>query len=257
MPRKIIRRRPVVAEVESVEPMHAAAKKPSHRWLIPVVIVAGLATTGIAAWNYLPASTRVASGPSATASVADLVKQVSKHVLVNSSENPMIATVQDPDSLRSQNPVFYKDAQQGDKLLVWSDKAVLFSPTRNVVVAMLAMSAFKAEAAPAPAPVATPAAANTVAKDEVFIEVRNGSATAGLARKTADTLKSDGWKIVTIADAKVKPVPKTEIFVSSKKQLGTLPASLAASLHGTIVKTVGDEPASTADILVIIGNDAQ
>jgi hypothetical protein len=261
MPRKIIRRAPSVTEAPLPEPVEMptpAPDKAKHpKFLVPLLIIILLAGAGYAGVKYLPLSSKGATQASAASapSVDDVIKQVAKHVLVNLNENPMVATVQDPDKLRAQNPVFYKDAQQGDRLLIWSDKAVLYSPSRDVVLAMLSVGAFNA--GNASGTTSAPAQAQSPSKDGIMVEVRNGSTTPGLARKVADLLKADGWKIVTIADAKVKPVATTSVLASSKKFLGSLPASLAAALHGQMVSSLGGEPTSSADILVIVGNNFQ
>jgi len=246
-----------IAPPEVVAPAPQKSKRPS--FLLPVFVVAVLACGGYACWKYLPSSPKGATPAAAAANTAsDVAAQVAKHVLVHPNETPMVATVQDPDALRVQNPVFYQDAQVGDKLLVWSDKAVLYSPSRDLVLAMLSMSAFNASNQSAATANAAPTTANTEpSKQGIKIEVRNGSTAAGLARKTADALKADGWDIVTIGDAKVKPVAKSEIFVSTKKALGTLPSSLANKLNGTVISSLGGEPTTTADILVIVGGDQQ
>jgi hypothetical protein len=71
-----------------------------------------------------------------TDDVATIISHVSKHILVKSDEQPTVATVQDADFLRTQSPQFFKEAQNGDKLLIWSDKAVLYSSARDLLLAV-------------------------------------------------------------------------------------------------------------------------
>ncbi|MEI7512532.1 MAG: LytR C-terminal domain-containing protein [Candidatus Uhrbacteria bacterium] len=266
MPRKIIRRTPTATDIAPPAPVEAPKVRTSRSSiLLPALVIVAVAGIGFAGWKLFPQNVNVAENAAeapAPDQATDLAKRVSKHVLVPADESPMVATVQDPEALRVQNPVFYKEAEQGDRLLIWSDKAVLYSPTKDVVLAMLSMSAFNASSTPPTATDTKPAASNiqveTLAtKEEVMVEVRNGSTTPGLARKAAEKLKADGWKNVTIADAKVKPVTTTGVFVSSKKTLGDYPATIASMFKGGVIKTLGAEPASAADILVIIGADYQ
>ena len=257
MPRKIIRRSKPLADepvpsapAPSPEPVPEKKTPGSPMALIAVLVLAGC--VGIACLKYLPSSNKGATKASASAAdqVSDLVKAVSKHIAVKSGENPMVALVQDPDSLREQNPVFYKEAQVGDRVLVWSDKAVLYSPSRDIVLAMAPLNA-----APTQNSATSTSAVKTPSKDEVTLELRNGSGVPGLARKAADKLKADGWNVVTVTDAKIKEVKSSEVLVSKSESLGTLPADLAKIVSGSVVTALDGEPVSTADILVIIGSE--
>ncbi|MBP9748867.1 hypothetical protein KBD18_01550, partial [Patescibacteria group bacterium] len=52
-----------------------------------------------------------------------LLENVRAHIVINTAEDPTVATVENAETLRQQNPLFYKDVQTGDKLIVWSDRA--------------------------------------------------------------------------------------------------------------------------------------
>ncbi|MCD4756611.1 hypothetical protein K8R20_03285 [bacterium] len=49
-------------------------------------------------------------------------------------ESPTIATIVDADALRGENELFYKDAQNDDKLIIFSDKAILFRESEDLIV---------------------------------------------------------------------------------------------------------------------------
>ena len=57
---------------------------------------------------------------------------VGKH-LVLPLENPKIVTIENVEDLRSQQP-FFTQANNGDKLLVYSTKVILYDPTIDKVV---------------------------------------------------------------------------------------------------------------------------
>jgi hypothetical protein len=65
---------------------------------------------------------------------SELIFKVSKHVDLP-DEEPVIATISDSESLKSQS-AFYKNAQNGDKLLVFQEakQAFIYSSTRDRLV---------------------------------------------------------------------------------------------------------------------------
>ncbi|HEX8182576.1 MAG TPA: hypothetical protein VF575_03160 [Candidatus Saccharimonadales bacterium] len=71
---------------------------------------------------------------------AEVVKQVSKHILLPSGEQPTVATVSDASKVRNQ--AFFTNAASGDKVLVYAQakKAYLYRPSidRMIEVAPLA-----------------------------------------------------------------------------------------------------------------------
>jgi hypothetical protein len=73
---------------------------------------------------------------------AEVVKQVSKHILLPSGEQPTVATVTDAGKVRNQ--IFFANAASGDKVIVYAQakKAYLYRPgiDRIIEVAPLAPS---------------------------------------------------------------------------------------------------------------------
>jgi hypothetical protein len=63
-----------------------------------------------------------------------IVQRVGKLMVLPTGESPTIATVTDKTELTSQ--AFFKDAQNGDKLLVYTiaKKAILYQPSSNKIV---------------------------------------------------------------------------------------------------------------------------
>lgn len=64
----------------------------------------------------------------------DLVEKVSKIILLPEGELPTIATVSNPEELRSQP--FFEKAKVGDKVLLYqiAKKAYLYDPTANKII---------------------------------------------------------------------------------------------------------------------------
>lgn len=66
-------------------------------------------------------------------SVAEVGKAVARHMFLPSG-NVKVATVENPDNLRKENPVFYENAKKGDKVLIYPDRAILYNPEVDRVI---------------------------------------------------------------------------------------------------------------------------
>ncbi len=66
--------------------------------------------------------------------VQKLVAQVSKLIVLPTDELPTVATVTDPEQLKSQP--FFVNATKGDKVLIYTNarKAVLYDPAQNRII---------------------------------------------------------------------------------------------------------------------------
>lgn len=65
--------------------------------------------------------------------IAELVQTVFKHIFLPSG-NVQVATVVKADELRQANPVFYQFAKEGDKVLIYADRAILYDPVADKVL---------------------------------------------------------------------------------------------------------------------------
>lgn len=216
-------------------------------WLIAGLILVALLAVWIA---NRPVQKQEAAPETAT---SPLVEKVAKHILVNMNEEPTVATVQDPDALRLTNPEFYKDAVVGDRLLIWSDKAVLYSEAKDQIVAVLPVTF-----TPPPAETPTSTTAQEPERlDIASIEVRNGTRTAGLGKDLADTLTAEGFKVSKTRDAVVKGYTRTEIFINT---VSTSTEYLVPEIQGAfgdkfVYVTSTRETGITGDILIVVGTD--
>lgn len=238
------------AQIATVSSKHQA-------W--PLLVVVVIVATVLCYVTFLRFTRPAPNTPQGQASgdeIDSLVKQVSKHVSVRTDERPTVATVEDANLLRQQRPAFYQEAENGDKLLVWSDKAVLYSPRREVVLAVLPIAyAAIGEGSTTPAP---DESATTTAQEEraPTVEVRNGTNRSGLARGATDKLKADGFTTLAPGDAKDRSYAKTVYYIKG----GSFPVSepkLLKDIAAERVETLPGERASEADIVVILGSDYQ
>ena len=62
----------------------------------------------------------------------EIVSLVSKLIILP-NEEPNLATIQDAEKLAAQQ-LFFKDAENGDKILIYKDKAIIFRPAKNILV---------------------------------------------------------------------------------------------------------------------------
>lgn len=230
------------------------AESPSeNKNIVPIAILLVL-VVGFAGYFLVSAMKGRSNGPVSSMQVREgvdakqvqnVIDRVRQLVDTKADEQPTVATVQDITILRPQNPSLYRDAENGDKLLVWSDKAVVYSVSKDRILVVIPVNPSAQEA------VTTPSSA--VKEPSVTIEVRNGSATAGAARTLSDALKADGFQMLTPAEAKDKTYPLTVIYNSTGKTIPKTLEKLMLATGATVVTALEGEAPSKADLLIIVG----
>ncbi|HPF95494.1 MAG: LytR C-terminal domain-containing protein [Candidatus Magasanikbacteria bacterium] len=197
--------------------------------------------------------------------IQQLIESVSSFVVVSKDEIPSVATIEDIGLVRAQNPILYRGAENGDRLLVWSDKAVVYSVSQKKVLSVMPLikdqddiqyverliSTLNANQGSV-ATSSTAATSETVNKNPT-VEVRNGTPTPGRARITADSLKAAGFNTVAPVDASKKDYTKTVIFVAGANIQADIVEKLQKELNADIVTSLSGEAAITSDIVVVIG----
>ncbi|MEK7115786.1 MAG: LytR C-terminal domain-containing protein [Patescibacteria group bacterium] len=182
--------------------------------------------------------------------VEAVVAKVATHILVQQGEAPNVATVQDPELLKQQSPVFYKDVQVGDRLLVWSDKAVLYSPSRDI---LLAVVSFRPQQNTTVTDSHSSSTASTITQQEVAtVEVRNGSGRAGIAKAVAEKLVKIGFRVLPPGDASTN-ISTTILVKSAGKEFPQTIKKLKELLRAEVAELPQEEASTTANILVIVG----
>jgi len=178
--------------------------------------------------------------------ISGVISRVRESVYVSSDEVPTVASIQDVDLLRPQNPSLYRDAQNGDKLLVWSDKVVVFSSTKDRVLVVMPINTDNQVAA----------GQNSVQeKSSLSIEVRNGSTKAGAAKVLSEQLKTDGFSLINPNDASRKNFPATLVYNFSGKASSEFLTELVRITGGKVVDKVEGERPTNADVLIILGGE--
>ncbi|MBU0540272.1 LytR C-terminal domain-containing protein [Patescibacteria group bacterium] len=200
--------------------------------------------------------------PTGELAVPTLVERVGKHIYINSDEVPTVATVQDPESLKQTNPAFYVNVKVGDRLLVWSDKAVLYSETEDKILSVLPIDLLMQQTAPPTTSTTTseepPVAAEETPIDEVAtIEIRNGTLTPGLAKNLADKLNAAGLETLKPRDAGAKDYENTIIINLSDEPLTATLAKIQGLVNAEVQDLPSTETNANSDLIIIIGNDYQ
>ena len=186
--------------------------KTTYKLLLGLVVVALIAAGGW--WAFNTQSSDDLSNLSANAGekltdsqVQAVISRVSKFMVVSSDEKPSVVVLRNVAELAAQQP-FYRDAKDGDVLIVYSSRAIVYDAKENKLVSVSPIQ--QNTATPVPTVVAsgsaqlTPSPSGTPpAPEKVTIEVRNGTSTAGLAGKMASDLKKNTWVTSTkTGDAK-------------------------------------------------------
>jgi hypothetical protein len=238
--------------------MRPAPKKPFFgKPAVIVTILALMAVCAVFLWVrqlWTPPAQPLTSdnSPKIKQEVQSTIARVAELVPIKTDERPYVGVITDVDLVKQANP-FYKDAEQGDKVLIWSDRAVVYSPSKDKIVAMVVATPANAQPAPAPT-IEQPTSTTPVstALETVTVEIRNASGVAGLAGKLKATLVSDGITVSKIGDAKVK-LDNTVIVDLSQGKAPNALAKVSSVSGGTAAALPEGEPTSKADILILIG----
>lgn len=114
--------------------------------LLTVILIIGLAV--LAYVNYMR-SVRLAAelkklsvmneqlqtgnNPESIAQAKAIIERVRKHMQIPGDVEPTVATIVDVEALRSRND-FYKNAKNGDHLIVTPTRAILYDPDADVIL---------------------------------------------------------------------------------------------------------------------------
>lgn len=215
----------------------------THRWKLSGGVAVCLLIVIFVGASSLKGRAAKDEAPSDASEIPTLVSEVRALVQIADEDAPAVATVTDVELLRAQSPLFYRDAQNGDRLLVWKDKIVLYSAAQGRVIA----------AQPIELPSAEEAAPQ---KETPTIVVRNASGRAGLAANVTDRLSADGYRVSDPGNAAAS-YPRSVIVVAEGKSFPQTVNALLAVIGGEVQALPAGEPPFSEDILVILGADAR
>lgn len=177
-----------------------------------------------------------------------LVGRISQFMVVPVDEQPSVTVITDAQRLADERAL-YQDAKDGDLLVVFSNRAIIYDPVADKLVTVSSIDRLEEPTTSAsPSPSGTP-----VAAENVTVDVFNGTTTAGLASSTASDLKKNAWVTVgKVGDAKGSYTSTVIVDRTGGKKPGAI-AALEAKFGVTATTALPDGESSTADIVVIVG----
>ncbi|MBU1034167.1 LytR C-terminal domain-containing protein [Patescibacteria group bacterium] len=200
-------------------------------------------------------------------SASDLISRVARHTAVNQALMPTIAEVKNAYLLSLQDPTFYKDVENGDFVLIWPDKAVLYSYAKDVILNETSINNVQATSSEAivesettpPSETVDVSATGTTDVAEVentVIEVRNGSGRVGMGKSMSEKLTAIGMNVLKPSDAKIRKwYEKTIIIKNSEDGFPQTEQSLIDALNAEVVVAPQGELPLKGDFLIIVGQD--
>jgi outer membrane murein-binding lipoprotein Lpp len=71
--------------------------------------------------------------PQNIAKAKEIIEKVRRHMEIPTDPEPTVATIVDVNALKSKND-FYKNAKNGDNLIVTPARAILYDPDKDVII---------------------------------------------------------------------------------------------------------------------------
>lgn len=250
--------------------------KKGNRGIIKIIIISIiiLVVLGLGALSFYFYSQYKKASNELNSTAKDEVSVISRNIgkfMELPNETPTLATVTDKEKLQDQ--VFFQNAQNGDKVLIYSQaqKAILYRPSTSKVVEVTSLISKKQEGIPAEsdsqgsqeeteeqANVPEQSESPVPSQDEekiikkARVTVYNGTTTKGLAKSLGEKISMlEGVESVSTGNA-IKNYSKN-IVVDLTGDNSDLSNSIVEAISGEIGDLPEGEKKPDADILVIGG----
>lgn len=162
----------------------------------------------------------------------EVIAKVGQLMILSTEEKPTVATIQDAVALAKDQP-FFRDANNGDKVLLYRDKAIIYNPTEDMIVNV------------------GPVFAQNSATDTIALDIRNGTNVSGEAGKLANELDANNnYRVVSVGNANNSEYEETIVINMGEKDIDALVEELDAQIAESMPE---GEPATSADVVIIIG----
>lgn len=186
-----------------------------------------------------------------------LMDRVRKHILVKETDQPRVYTINNIELVRQKNPEFYRDAEQGDKVLIWKDRAMIYSEKLDRLVAVATATPLirvSSEPSDSQEVSGTPSAPSIdQLRASTTIEIRNGSRKNGEGARLKKTLTDAGFVVTKVGDAGAA-YTGTRIIDQTSGSASMISEALVAPTGGVVTSTLPTtERPSEANILILIG----
>lgn len=115
------------------------SKLPSFNWkvILVIILVVGSLATAFYFWNESQTAKEQTPEGIAQKNLEESERVINALDLVlytDSEDQPTVARIEDPAVLQEANPDFYKNAQAGDYLILYPQRAVIFRESENRVI---------------------------------------------------------------------------------------------------------------------------
>lgn len=174
-----------------------------------------------------------------------ILAKVSKHILIKDTSKPLLAEIADVDQVKKQNPVFYKDAQNGDKLLIVDGKAILYRPSTDMIINVAPVSKNNQPA--------DKTKEKKISLKGVTIAVLNGTNNVNAIDEFLKKLDKD-FSEVNVKSRGIAPTDYTVsvVYDRSNKKSGKV---IAEKLGIAYSNKVPNSIKSDADVVIVLGSD--
>jgi hypothetical protein len=253
--------------------------KPGATKIILIIyIVLSLAAIGFLGFKYWELTNKKAVF-SGDANVDKILANLKEHMVLPENETPVIVPVKEADQM-DQSQSFYQGIQDGDYLVIFSEakKAIIYRYTEDKIVNISTVFITKEESekqgyqiqsteddetsdisneenSESQEESSTEENIESSEIEEINLEIRNGSTKIGAASQLKNDLREyEKITVNKIGNAINKNYDSTKIIDLSEGKKPNALDFLKNELEGDLLEEMPDqEPASNADILVIIG----
>lgn len=117
-----------------------------NKKLLTTVLVGGLAILAVAFYHrsvtlatelkkltVMNEQLQTGNNPESIAQAKSIIDKVRKHIDIPTDVEPTVATIVDVNALKSRND-FYKNAKNGDNLIVTPTRAILYDPDKDMIL---------------------------------------------------------------------------------------------------------------------------
>jgi cytoskeletal protein RodZ len=113
----------------------SSSNKKSMTFIIVFFTILLLAVSGLAIFLFIQ-NNQLKSNPTQALDEQskEIKTNVGKLILLDSTEDISVATISDAEKLKQDNPEFYKNAANGQYILVSSKRAILYDKSRNIII---------------------------------------------------------------------------------------------------------------------------
>jgi len=102
--------------------------------VIVIVIMAGLATYYFLQYRDLKTNLQQATQDNNHQESSQVLADVKRVILIDEADEPTIAKVQRADTLRKNNPDFYKNVSDGDYLILYKKRAIIYRQSNSQII---------------------------------------------------------------------------------------------------------------------------